>query len=117
MPNELFLYTTFRGGYPHTNGGFRANWSGMLIVEPQRVDGRRVYPHLTLGVIQKSNGDKNTILYGELAPIVDAMDARAQQTVVSEEEEEALFESEAPPPPVRSPLLAKKGSRYFYFRF
>lgn len=62
------------------------------------MNGQRVYPHLTIGVCHTFYGHEETIIWGELAAIVDAMNARSQQQVITEQEEEELQEPEALPP-------------------
>ncbi|KAI9038873.1 uncharacterized protein KD926_010206 [Aspergillus affinis] len=93
-PNSLFLHNTFTGKHSALPGW----WSAKAVVEPQRIDGKRVHPHLTLGLVQDFNGHENTMIYGELAPIIDVMYARSQQQIISEEDEESLFEPEVLPP-------------------
>ncbi|KAH8432456.1 uncharacterized protein LDX57_010092 [Aspergillus melleus] len=92
-PNPLGLFTTFYGRYSLTSGA----WSAKIFIEPKRIDGKHVHPHLTLGVLQHVNGREGTMLYGELDPVITMMYARSQQPDVSQEEEEALFEPEAMP--------------------
>ncbi|KAK1148459.1 hypothetical protein N8T08_009464 [Aspergillus melleus] len=92
-PNPLGLFTTFYGTYSLTSGA----WSAKIFIEPERIDGKRVHPHLTLGVLQHVNGQEGTMLYGELDPIITMMYARSQQPDVPKEAEEALFEPEAMP--------------------
>ncbi|PYI09398.1 hypothetical protein BO78DRAFT_415675 [Aspergillus sclerotiicarbonarius CBS 121057] len=89
FPNPFLLGSGLYGAYPTLYDRWRLG----LMLEPDMVDGHRMYPHVTLGIAQSHNGQESSMLFGELAPLISAMRNRAIQPQVTddEDEQEALF--------------------------
>ncbi|PLB52082.1 hypothetical protein P170DRAFT_350521, partial [Aspergillus steynii IBT 23096] len=68
-------------------------WNDDLILEVLGDDGQPKYPHVTMTMLHNYNGHENSMLYGELAPLISAMRSRANQPLVTDEEEmEKLYD-------------------------
>ncbi|KAE8340603.1 hypothetical protein BDV24DRAFT_164336 [Aspergillus arachidicola] len=67
-------------------------WSAGPILEPE-LSGDHVYPHTTLVVTQDCEGSNDSMLFGELAPIISSMHNRARQPQVPDEDQESLFDA------------------------
>ncbi|RAL03328.1 uncharacterized protein BO80DRAFT_453512 [Aspergillus ibericus CBS 121593] len=69
LPNPFLLGGGLNGAYPTIYD----QWIAEIMLEPEMVEGRRIYPHVTLGVAQSHNGTEDSMLFGELAPLISAM--------------------------------------------
>ncbi|RDH29844.1 hypothetical protein BDQ94DRAFT_161848 [Aspergillus welwitschiae] len=89
LPDPFLLGCNLHGAYP----SIQDEWEPNLILEPDRVDNCRIYPHVTIGLALSHPGKETSMLYGELVALVSAMRSRAIQPQVSddEDEQEALF--------------------------
>ncbi|PYI07797.1 hypothetical protein BO78DRAFT_406325 [Aspergillus sclerotiicarbonarius CBS 121057] len=68
------------------------SWTSQLELETAEDIGRPTHPHVTMLMQHDCNGREDTILYGELASLVSAMHARANQFMVEKEEMERVFD-------------------------
>ncbi|PYH32845.1 uncharacterized protein BO87DRAFT_439732 [Aspergillus neoniger CBS 115656] len=87
-PDPFYLGCELFGAYPSVHD----HWGAILRIEPDMVDGHRIYPHLTIGLALSHCGKESSMLYEELAVIISAMQCRALQPRVPEDK--ALFEED-----------------------
>ncbi|OJZ89301.1 hypothetical protein ASPFODRAFT_58037 [Aspergillus luchuensis CBS 106.47] len=87
-PDPFYLGCMLFGAYPSVHD----QWGTILRIEPDMVDGHRIYPHLTIGLALSHCGKESSMLYEELAIIISAMQCRALQPRVPEDK--ALFEED-----------------------
>ncbi|PYH70371.1 uncharacterized protein BO88DRAFT_263183 [Aspergillus vadensis CBS 113365] len=108
-PDPFYLGCELFRAYPSVHD----HWGAILRIEPDMVDGHRIYLHLTIGLALSHCGKENSMLYEELAVIISAMQCRALQPRVPEDE--ALFEEDIE---TISPCLESLGmKRRFLFSF
>lgn len=93
LPNPFLVDGTLHGGYPHSSDA----WDAWRVFEPDPTISTPRLPHVSFSMMQSFNGRNGAMLYGELAPIIQAMRNRANQAKaqVDQTEEEALFKMEA----------------------
>ncbi|PWY66632.1 hypothetical protein BO83DRAFT_380991, partial [Aspergillus eucalypticola CBS 122712] len=87
-PDPFYLGCELFGAYPSVHD----HWGAILRIEPDMIDGHRIYPHLTVGLALSHCGKESSMLYEELAVIISAMQCRAVQPRVPEDK--ALFEED-----------------------
>ncbi|GCB18219.1 hypothetical protein AAWM_01104 [Aspergillus awamori] len=92
FPDPFFLGSMLFGAYPSVQD----RWGAILRIEPDMIDGHRIYPHITVGLALSHYGKESSMLYEELAMIISAMRNRAIQPRVPEDvgKQEALFEED-----------------------
>ncbi|RDK43765.1 hypothetical protein M752DRAFT_313665 [Aspergillus phoenicis ATCC 13157] len=92
FPDPFFLGSELFGAYPSVQD----RWGAILRIEPDMIDGHRIYPHITVGLALSHYGEESSMLYEELAMIISAMRNRAIQPRVPQDvgKQEALFEED-----------------------
>ncbi|PWY88063.1 hypothetical protein BO94DRAFT_575108 [Aspergillus sclerotioniger CBS 115572] len=86
-------------------------WTSLLLLETGDDTGPPTCPHVTMMVQHDCNGREDSILYGELASLVSAMHARAEQPMLEDEEMERAFD-EGPGSYRNKPLVFPREKRY-----
>ncbi|QMW36010.1 hypothetical protein F9C07_1954468 [Aspergillus flavus] len=88
VPHPFLLGAGLDCYYPRS----RNSWSAGPILEPKS-SGDHVYSHTTLVVTQDCEGSNDSMLFGELAPIICSMYNRARQPQVPNEDQESMFDA------------------------
>lgn len=87
MPNPFLL-----GDPPFWSRPSYNEWNAGTILEYRKKDNVPVHPHVILMTMQGGIGKEDSMLIGELIPIITALRKRAHQPLMSEDEEEDLVD-------------------------
>ncbi|RJE22652.1 hypothetical protein PHISCL_04996 [Aspergillus sclerotialis] len=109
LPANVFL---LGGGFENFRLPFYGSWQARAVLEYREND-KLHHPHVILITLQSCNGQEDSMLMGELAPIIEAMKNHADQPRVLEgDDEEKLFEALENDPTIRKELAFAQGTRF-----
>lgn len=77
-----------------------------LVQEPAWENDRPTYPHLLITTLHSISGNDDSMLWGELVALIEAMHSRANQPLVKDEETQRLFDEGAQEFPGKSRAFA-----------
>ncbi|PLB49015.1 hypothetical protein P170DRAFT_475343 [Aspergillus steynii IBT 23096] len=83
IPNPFFYLFDGFFRYPSRQGSSTA----AMTLEPAWENNRPVYPHVIITTTHNFSGNDDSMLWGELAPLVEAVYSRANQPLVTDMEE------------------------------